>query len=574
MNGYSRRGEPGAGHVAWRDAGRTRKSNGLRVTDASGLSSHEHAHGIIERGDGTSRGELASEQRTTRTRTMLDALDGLADSHSVIRYTDRHGITDEITYAEWVAEVDAFADRIGRFGAGPGERVLVVTDDQRSFMVAFAGCLVAGVVPTAVPSPMLGQRDVIDRRVGDTGASLVIGGRGRPSRRGSTGIVATAEIVAATPLPRRRRSRPDDVAYVQLSSGSTGRPAIVEVTHAQLAANLAAVHARLELTPDDVLGTWLPFHHDMGLVGCFLAPLWGFIGTSYLPPTAFMRRPLTWIELLSSTRASLTYAPNFAYQMVADAAAAAAGPWDLSELRVAGCGGEHINPTTAASFIEAFAAHGLRPEALKPSYGMAEAVVGVSIAEKGVRLVDLGGAAAISCGRPLDNLTVTIVDRGGSQLPDGQVGEIVVSGPSVTGSGTHRTGDLGLIDEGEIVICGRTKNLAIVNGRNIQLEAIEQVAVSCGANSMSVAAFSVDGGPTEQVVVALDWRACAAAGELAGRIRTAVAARFGITPAVVTLPRGAFLRTSSGKPRRQAMRDAYRRTRPTTGSDQARSDHR
>jgi fatty-acyl-CoA synthase len=405
---------------------------------------------------------------------------------------------------------------------------------------------------------------------------------------------------------------PEDLAFLQFTSGSTSRPKGVMVTHANLAANAEAfMISGLDRDPGRDKGvSWLPLFHDMGLIGFVVGPLFTDIPCVFLPTASFVRAPRLWLEKIHEHRGTITYAPNFAYALVAKRLKDKdVEGLDLSCLRIAGCGAEPIQPQALADFAARLAPARLDPRVLVPSYGMAEATLAVTFTplNQGVRTDEVDtaeltagharppaeGAAhvrtIVDCGVPFPGHEVAIVDDSGRRLGDREVGQIVVSGPSVArgyfeqpeltsetfkplpGEGDAiwlHTGDLGYLAEGRLFVCGRVKDVIIIRGRNYYPSDIEwSVGKLSHVRRGNVVAFGVEvdgegrlveaGGGEEQLVVC-----CEGASGDADVIREGASARiaeeFGLTVReVVVVPLASLPRTSSGKPQRRATRRMY-----------------
>ncbi|MFB4296172.1 fatty acyl-AMP ligase [Actinomadura sp. NTSP31] len=416
---------------------------------------------------------------------------------------------------------------------------------------------------------------------------------------------------------------PDTLAFLQYTSGSTSEPKGVMVTHGNLVYNAEEIRRRIQGSPEAIGVGWVPHFHDMGLVGQFLEPL--YLGMRYVltSPITFIKRPVLWLELVTRHRATIIVAPNFGYELtlrrVTDRQLEAL---DLSSLQTVKNGAEPVRAATLERWNERFAPAGFEPRMWMPCYGMAEATLLISAAPWGSGPVirDFDAAALtrdravpverdegtggdegtagdgvagegsvrrlVSSGRPV-TLDVRVVDPDSLEpLPDGRAGEIWVRGGSVAAGYWHspaetratfraytaggegpflRTGDLGFVDGGELFVTGRSKDLIIVNGRNIHAHDIEETAQAADPATLVGAAFVLDGTTTadgrEQVVLVQEISTRLAAGtppdELAGRIKAAVA-RAHELPAlsVVLTGRGTVRRTTSGKLRRGPTRQA------------------
>jgi len=407
---------------------------------------------------------------------------------------------------------------------------------------------------------------------------------------------------------------PDDIALLQYTSGSTGNPKGVRVTHANFRANVAETDQLWPCRPDSAVVNWLPLFHDMGMLFGVVLPLWAGIPAYLMAPEAFIRRPARWLEAVSRFRGSHTAAPSFAYELcVRDATDnGTSGGLDLSSLRVAANGAEPVRWTTVRAFAETFAAAGFRSRAMCPGYGLAENTLKVtgSPEDREPTVLRLSAEAlregrvehapdspadilghvvdAVGCGTTVGATAVRIADPGTTAaLPDDTVGEIWVNGPCVA-DGYHgrpeesaetfgarlagaedrgtwlRTGDLGFVHAGELFVTGRLKDVIIRKGRNHYPQDIEVSAESADAalRPNCAAAFSVDDGSAERLVLVVeaDGRALRDGGPvgLRERVRDAVLDGQRLAPdEILLVRRGALPKTSSGKVQRRETRRRY-----------------
>ncbi|GAA4612449.1 fatty acyl-AMP ligase [Saccharopolyspora hordei] len=387
----------------------------------------------------------------------------------------------------------------------------------------------------------------------------------------------------------------DATALLQLTSGSTAEPKAVRITHANLHANLLAMVEAAELDAErDVAVSWLPLFHDMGMVGCLTVPMAIGMSAVKVTPADFLARPLLWPELITKHRGTVTAAPNFAYAIVGRRLARADdGEFDLSSVRFTLNGAEPIDPAAVRTFTEAGARFGLDSTSMVCAYGMAEATLAVSFAPLGRGVeVDTVDADALEqqrraepvapdtararqfalLGRPLPGLEVDVVDDEGRELGDRQVGRLRIRGAAVTpgylttegplstqdSEGWLDTGDDGYLVDGQVVICGRRKDVIIMGGRNIYPVDIERAACEVeGVRAGNAAAVRQEAGSRrERFAVVLESR-LAGDEEAEKRLRKEVAARVldavGARPsAVVVLSPGSLPKTPSGKLRRAA----------------------
>ncbi|MEV5309202.1 MULTISPECIES: fatty acyl-AMP ligase [unclassified Streptomyces] len=525
--------------------------------------------------------------------------------------SDDRGRPATVSYRTLDASARRLAGRLQADGVA-GEPVLLLHASRRQFAVSFLACLYAGAV--AVPVPPYGGRSHHEERVAGivrqaspraalTDAALAPDISRLLARHGHGSIPCLAADAAHAStewrLPPLDRDTP---AYLQFTSGSTGCPHGVVVTHGNLLANQEALAGLLGAGPGSRIGGWLPFHHDMGLVGQLLHPLWLGATAAVLSPEAFVRRPARWLEAIGRYGIEVSGAPDFAYDLcvrrVTDEQLAGL---DLSGWRVAVSGGEPVRAETRRAFVERFAGAGLRPEAMHAAYGLAEATLLVSggPAGAGERTVDAdalekGRLSEPQPGRPTHTLVscgtaagaagrVLVVDPESRQvLPDGEVGEIWVSGPGVAdgywrdrsatterfgavtadgATGLLRTGDLGVLDDGRLYVTGRLKDVIVIAGRNLYPQDLERTVQRVSTLFGTGSAFSVPG-ERERVVVVQELRThqryTLDLEELAKNVRRCLTEEFEVAVAGVLLVRpGTVRRTTSGKVERAAMRRLF-----------------
>jgi fatty-acyl-CoA synthase len=528
-------------------------------------------------------------------------------------------------------EAERRAGALLSMGLVKGDRLALVVPASDEFVLSFLGAIFAGVVPVPI-YPQLSFKNVsayhetvahISRASG--AKMLLTTDAAKPFVEPVAAmapdlhaVVGVAEL-AGSAGGASFSPAPEDLAFLQFTSGSTSRPKGVMVTHANLAANAEAfMISGLDRDPGRDKGvSWLPLFHDMGLIGFVVGPLFTDIPCVFLPTASFVRAPRLWLEKIHEHRGTITYAPNFAYALVAKRLKDKdVEGLDLSCLRVAGCGAEPIQPQALADFAARLAPARLDPRALLPSYGMAEATLAVTFTplHQGVRIDEVdaaemtaglakppaslgprqaGGAphvrAVVDCGVPFPGHEIAIVDDSGQRLGERQVGQIVVSGPSIAagyfeqpeltretfkplpGEGDAiwlHTGDLGYLADGHLFVCGRVKDVIIIRGRNYYPSDIEwAVGQLSHVRRGNVVAFGVEvdregrlveaGGGEEQLVVC-----CEGASGDADVIREGASARiaeqFGLTVReVVVVALASLPRTSSGKPQRRATRRMY-----------------
>ncbi|WP_437535374.1 fatty acyl-AMP ligase [Sorangium sp. So ce726] len=524
-----------------------------------------------------------------------------------------------ITYAELWLEARRRAYALRKLGLRKGDRVALILTEADEFVLTFVGALTAGIVAVPMyPPQSLAKLEAYGETVRHileaSGASVLVTNE-QLKEMIDAYLAANGESREALPglrvvLERDLRARDgfeafdasdaaepwrvslDDLAFLQFTSGSTSRPKGVMVTHRNLTVNSHAImFDGLRSTPEDRGVSWLPLYHDMGLIGFVIAPLYALVPVMFLPTTAFIRRPSLWLDAIHRFRGTITFAPNFAFALATRAVTdAQAGSWDLSCLRALGCGAEPIQADVLRAFLRRFSERGLRPESILPSYGMAEATLAITFSDLKAPLttdrVDAkamqagkarpanGGATLelVSCGRPLPCHELIIAGPDGLPLGPREVGEIWVRGPSVAagyfnepeatdaafGGGWLRTGDLGYTVAGEVYLCGRSKDLIILGGKNYFPQDIERIASSVeGVRDGHCVAFSclTAEGAERAIVVAEAKRSVAG---VAQAITQAVRAQLGVQLSEVALiKRGTLAKTSSGKVRRREMKRRF-----------------
>ncbi|RME21028.1 MAG: fatty acyl-AMP ligase [Deltaproteobacteria bacterium] len=529
-------------------------------------------------------------------------------------FQDDAGVERTYTFPEIERATAERVAGLQAMGLRKGDRVGIVIVEPEQFVLTFLAALRAGIVPVPLYPPLsLGNLDAYAARTSrildSAGARLlVVSSRLQNLLWGQVDAVPSLErLVKAEDLPTRDATpyypdiTPDDLAFLQYTSGSTSDPKGVMVTHRNLVANATGIMNHMDMHPDRDKGvSWLPLYHDMGLIGFVISPiLWG-VPIVFIPTLRFIKRPTSWLQTMHDHRATVSFAPNFAYALVArKARPAELDSWDLSCVKAFGCGAEPINPDTMRAFSEVMSTRcGMPRNAVLSAYGMAEATLAISLkplqdvlrthrvdaeifqAEGRVTTLDEGAAGPtfehVSCGVTFPGHEVVVMNEAGEILPEGMEGELCVRGPSVTPGyfqnpeataeafrdGWLHTGDLGYLLDGEVYVTGRIKDLIILNGRNIHPQSIEWVAAQVdGVRKGNVVAFSRPGTASEELVVVCESREARtdeARAELARKVRVAIQKELSITAAdVVIVDQGMLPKTSSGKLQRRKTRHQY-----------------
>ena len=561
------------------------------------------------------RVELPAVVEPIAAATLIEMLAAHVETHASrphIRLWRGDDADRVITYGELDRNARAIAHGLMKRGVSRGDRVAIMLPTEAAFFFTFFGVLFAGAIPVPIYPPFRRAQveDHLRRQAGilrNAEARVLVtdeeirrvGGLLRGLVESLEQVVTAAELghdgVLATAIPADR----DTVALIQYTSGSTGDPKGVVLSHANLLANIRAMGEAIEASSSDVFVSWLPLYHDLGLIGAWLACLYYGAPTTIMPPLAFLADPARWLRTIHRYHATLSAAPNFAFELclknVRDEDIAGL---DLSTLRMVVNGAEPISPATIARFAERFAPYGFEPGAMGPVYGLAECSVGLAfppvgrtpiidrvmrtaLARDGIaRQAAVGDKAAIefvACGRPLPRHEVRIVDEGGHELPERHQGRLQFKGPSVT-KGYFRneektrglfdgewleSGDLAYVAEGDVYITGRTKDMIKRAGRNVYPHELEEfVGGITGVRRGCVAAFpSPDPRTgTERLIVLAETRLTGPdeLAQLRHKISEASASLLDLQPDEILLaPPHTVPKTSSGKLRRSAARALY-----------------
>jgi fatty-acyl-CoA synthase len=553
--------------------------------------------------------------------TLAEALDYAATGETGCNfYGDQGELHAVLPYADLREQARSLARRLLSLGLERGARVAIVADTDPDFQRFFFACQYAGLVPVPLSASLLisgHKRYVAQLRallVNCQPSVAVAGPEYFPflsEAAEDLELEHIGTVEAFTCLPEvEQELQPlssSEMAYIQYTSGSTLFPRGVMITQAAVLANLEGILAQgLQIRPGDRAVSWLPFYHDMGLVGFVLAPMVGQVSVDYLKTRSFAMRPRLWLSLMTQTRATISFSPTFGYEMcVRRLRRDDAGKFDLSAWRAAGVGAETIRSDVLEEFATAFAPSGFKPGTFLACYGMAEASLAISFAslgegitidrveqtplsERGVALplngqgygsdeADWTSASRfVNCGTALPGIQVEVRDEQGQILPDRHAGVIFVQGANIMSGylgdrgrtrkvlsrdGWLDTGDIGYLVEGSIVIIGRKKDVIIIHGRNIWPQDLEHVAEELPEIRIGDAcAFSVEASNrTELAVMVVQYRELdpIKRAECIHRLQGLIREQFAIDCFIELVPPRTLPRTSSGKLSRSKTREEF-----------------
>jgi 1-acyl-sn-glycerol-3-phosphate acyltransferase len=546
--------------------------------------------------------------------TLLEVLDWHLQAHP--EQTQVVDLQDDaelrLSYRQLADAAARVAAGLQRAGVSARQSVAIMLPTSPEYFSTYLGILMAGAIAVPIYPPARASQleDHVLRHTGilanarvtllvTTGEAMVVARLLQARVPGLRRVLTPQQLAEGAGTCTPVAARGADIAFIQYTSGSTGNPKGVVLTHANLLANIRAMAQTIEATPDDVFVSWLPLYHDMGLIGAWLAPLYVGFPLVVMSPLAFLGKPLRWLQAMHRWRGTLSAGPNFAYELclkrIDDVALAGL---DLSAWRLAFNGAEAVSPDTVQRFAERFAACGLRASAMAPVYGLAEASVGLLFPPLGrvapidrvqrepftrdgralpAAADDAGALRFVACGRALPGHAIRVLDDAGHEVGERVEGRLEFRGPSATRGYFHNpeqsarlrhdgwldTGDRAYVAEGDVYITGRVKDIVIRGGRNLYPQEIEQVVGDIdGVRKGCVAVF---GSPdpasgTERLVVMAETRpgTAQAKARLRDAVARAVVAAIGEPPDEIALVRPhTVLKTSSGKVRRSACRALY-----------------
>ncbi|MGB3796193.1 MAG: fatty acyl-AMP ligase [Alteraurantiacibacter sp.] len=548
--------------------------------------------------------------------TFNEAIDYAARSEKGLNFHDMRGALQRVyPYSEMRKDGVADAYRLIDMGIAKGDRVALVAETGPEFAALFCACIYAGAWPVPLPLPTTfgGKESYIDQlsvqlqssdpKILLYPAEIAEMAAAAADRQGCEGMDWVTFGERDAPEVELPKAGPDDICYLQYSSGSTRFPTGVAVTHKALLHNLFGHADSMDIGYNDRVVSWLPWYHDMGLVGCFLSLIANQVSVDYLKTEHFARRPLAWLDLVSRNEgATLSYSPTFGYDICARRVSSqtnVAERFDLSRWRLAGNGADMIRPDVMQNFVNAFGDAGFNASAFTPSYGLAEATLAVTVMPPGegiqVELVEeerLSGTrrdlsrparyrAIVNCGKPLKDMEVEIRGEKDEAKGDHQIGKVWCRGPSVMHSYFRNeeatkeclvpsedgkgdwldTGDMGYLANNYLFIVGRAKDMIIINGKNHWPQdiewAVEQLA---GFNHGDIAAFSVETENGEEAPAVLVHCRVSDPDErvkLRDQIADKVRSVTGMNCVVELVPPRTLPRTSSGKLSRAKAKKLY-----------------
>ncbi len=553
-------------------------------------------------------------------KTLPEALDYAAQGLRGLNfYSARGELENSISYGQIRDRAHEIGKRLVHFGVKRHSRVALIAETNEDFVCYFLGCQYAGLLPVPLPLPTsFGGRDgyteQLHEQMKSCKASVAISAAYMLPLLDEATHGLKMEFVGSPDTFEAQSSdadiknvelplvEPDDLAYLQYSSGSTRFPHGVAVTHRSLMSNCHGIgRIGMEVQDDDRAVSWLPFYHDMGLVGMLISPITCQVSIDYLATEAFARRPIQWLKLISKNRGTMCSGPTFGYEICARRANSTdLEGLDLSSWRVAGIGADMIRPNVLEIFAETFKDCGFDKRAFMPSYGLAECTLAVSFGPKSsgyqvdlvseevlsgdvksVREHKINGNGAnyrevVNCGKPLPEYELEIRDEHDDALVDREIGRVCVKGPSVmvgyymdeeatrqclSEDGWLDTGDIGYMANGSLFIIGRIKDLIIINGKNHWPHDIEWAVEKLPElRSGDSAAISIPGENDEEVpaiLVQCRKRDEEDREDLENRIKMEVQAVIGKAPKVILVPPRSLPRTSSGKLSRVKARRQY-----------------
>lgn len=523
--------------------------------------------------------------------TLAEAIDAMDNAERGFHFTSQSVLLTSISFLALRDRVQQLARKLLWLGHKPGAPVVIICHDQVQFLQLFLAAIRAGLVAVPMPPPSLtGDKtnycEELERVRNVSRATHILVSDSLYQQLKPDGsldkLMCFSEVESGHEQSTLPTLHPANPVLIQFTSGSTGSPKGIELSHTNVISNANAIRLALSINPaQDTGASWLPFHHDMGLMGFLILPVLLQASTWFMQPIEFARRPQRWLDLLDQSQATISFAPNFAYDLVARSIkSAGTRHWDLSCWRVAGCGGEPVNRRVLARFARHLAPSGFSRAAFAPSYGLAEATVAVTITrhKDKHRPTEFESDSnlqnkPVSTGLPIQDTDIRIVSESNESLPEGQEGEIQVRGPGValrqwresgpqpltSANGWLQTGDTGYLLQGELHVCGRIKETILINGCTYYAHDLEECLYPVvGIRLGGVVAFARQSEGSEQLVIVAENYQQASSKALQRKLRTTIRQHFGLAVAdVVIVDRGTITRTTSGKIKRHALKLRY-----------------
>jgi len=508
-----------------------------------------------------------------------------------ILFISSDGSESSLTYEDLLHGARRIAAGLKRAGLTPGNHAILQFANNRDFVLAFWGCILNGVVPvpSAVPplyatsnsvtSKLINAWRLLNQPVLLTTRSSIISIENLAKQSDLDGLrTATLEdLLQSEPEPQFHQALPEDIALMLLTSGSTGMPKGVPLSHRNLLRRAAAVALRHGLSAQDISLNWMPLDHVGGVVMCHLQDVYHGSAQIHVETEVIMRSPLTWLDLINQYRATITWAPNFAFAMVNDHAGEfPLHQWDLSSMRLVLNGGESIVPRTAKYFMESLEPFGLPKTAMVPTFGMSECCSAVTFSYNFLAENIDENSSFVDIGTPVLGFRVRIVDDNGAIVEEGKVGRMQISGESLmagyyqnpelnatlfTHDGWFDSGDFGFLSHGSLTLVGRKKDVIIMNGVNFYCHEIESVVEEIPGVEVSFAAacpVRTRGADTDQLAIFFCRQENTGLVEILRQIRAQVTQRMGITPEfVIPVSKDEVPKTSIGKIQRSLLRDRF-----------------
>jgi len=553
-------------------------------------------------------------QRLADFQSLTEALDYAANGVTGCNFFDARGkLREVLSYEQLRERAQSSAKRLLKLGLKRGDRVALIADTEADFIVLFFACRYAGMLPYAMPVPVnLGSHNIYVQQLsgllkgGDAAIAIApedfIGFLQEAAENvENLKWVGTPEQLNQLEMSDEEfvPAAADEPAYLQFTSGSTRFPQGVLISERAIMSNLQGiVRSGLEVRSGDRCASWLPFYHDMGLVGFVLGPIVSQLSVDYMRTRDFAIRPLQWLRLISRNVCTIAFSPPFGFELCARRVREADfAELELNKWRVAGVGAEMIRPSILDNFAKILAPAGFNPKAFLPCYGLAEASLAVSFSPLGQKLdvmhidalalAERGVAVRVrsdsrkvntivNCGKALPGHDIKIVDKQGTEQPELRIGRVLMRGPSMmegylndpeatkkvlSEDGWLDTGDLGYNFEGNLYLSGRRKDVIIVNGRNIRAQDLEEVAEEQPEVRMGDAsAFGIEDTEEQQTVVLVVECRISTTPErqsLISRLQRLVYEGFGVHCVVELVKSHTLPRTSSGKLSRVAARKGF-----------------